>query len=208
MPLKAKASVPLPVLPQDMAAVLTALDQGTDEERWTAARAAGELPECANAIGTLLPREPNPRVREAMFTTLARIATAQSIESLLRLLRSDEASLRTGALDALRAMKGAVIPYLKNLLDDADADVRLLACELVRDMPAADATRLMCGLLAAEREANVCASAIDVLAELGTAEALPTLEQCEERFAAIPFLVFSIQTAAKRIRSQASLPRA
>ena len=85
------------------------------------------------------------------------------------------------------------------LLRDADSDVRILAIELVRNMPAADATRLLCGLLEQEQHPNVCAAAIDVLAEVGTRDALPALEACAGRFAETPFLPFAISIAIARI---------
>lgn len=191
-----------PAAPPLDAATSTALIHGTDNERWTAARAAADLPDGAKALGLALPRERNPRVREAMFTSLARIATTESVELVLPLLRSDDAALRTAALDALRAMKNVVWPYVAQLLRDADADVRVLACELVRDLPSEEAARLLCELIDAEQQANVCASAIDVLAEVGGPEALPVLARCGERFRATPFLSFSIKVAVERIGSQ------
>jgi HEAT repeat protein len=190
------------------AATLTALAHGTDDERWSAARAAADLPGGARALGLALPLERNPRVREAMFTSLARIATTESVELILPLLRSDDAALRTAALDALRAMKNVVWPYVAQLVRDADADVRLLACELVRNMPSEEAARLLCDLIEAEQQANVCASAIEVLAEIGGPEALPALARCGERFRATPFLSFSIKVAAERIGSQSPQKRA
>ena len=53
-------------------------------------------------------------------------------------------------------------------LADGDPDVRILATELARNMPAADATHLLCGLLEHEQHPNVCAAAVEVLAEVGT----------------------------------------
>ena len=88
-------------------------------------------------------------------------------------LRSDDANLRTGALDALRAMPQACRPHLPALLADSDADVRLLSCELARGLPDEEANRLLCDLLERETEKNVCAAAIEVLAEIGRPEALP-----------------------------------
>ena len=128
------------------------------------------------------------------------------MELILPFLRSDDAPLRNGALDALRAMKGRISPYLPRLLEDGDSDVRLLACELVHNVPDDEAERLLCGLLEAEREPNVCASAVEVLAEIGGSGALQVLALCEERFRATPFLVFSIKVAADRIRSQPAQP--
>ena len=153
-------------------------------------------------------RERNSRVREAIFTSLARISQTESVELVIPHLRSDDAHLRTGALDALRAMKNVVWPYVPQLLHDRDADVRLLACELARNLPSEEAARLLCELLDAELEPNVCASAVEVLAEVGGPEALPSLARCEDRFRGTPFLEFSIKITADRIRSQSSQQRA
>ena len=62
-------------------------------------------------------------------------------------------------------------------------------------MKASEATRLLCDLIEREQHPNVCAAAIDVLTEVGTPEALPTLEKCAVRFAATPFLPFAISVA-------------
>jgi hypothetical protein len=66
-------------------------------------------------------------------------------------------------------------------------------------MPAAEATRLLCDILEHEPHPNVCASAVDALAEVGTRDALPALEHCSRRFADTPFLPFAISIAVTRI---------
>ena len=53
-----------------------------------------------------------------------------------------------------------------------------------------------------------CAAVVEVLAEIGGAEALPALAQCAERFDATPFLAFTIKIAMDRIRSQTANSRA
>lgn len=181
---------------------LDKLLNGTDDERWEAARSAGSVADSPALIARALARERNPRVREAMFTSLALLGTPPAIEVAIGYLRSDDAHVRTEALDALRAMKAAPGPYLSALLSDGDADVRILACEIARSMPGREASALLAGLVERETDANVCAAAVEVLAEIGTAEALPSLDICEARFRSTPFLVFSIKTAADRIRSQ------
>jgi HEAT repeat protein len=192
----------------DRAALLRMLAAGNDEERWAAARAAVELPDNVAALGDALARETVPRVREAIFTSLARIGTAQSVEAMLGYLRSDDARMRTEAWDALAAMKDAAWPYFETLLKDDDADVRVLACGLVRNMPSEAAVRLFCELLDSEPEPNVCAAAVDALAEIGGPEALPVLARCQERFRATPFLTFAIKIALDRIRTPSAPPRA
>jgi HEAT repeat protein len=153
-------------------------------------------------LGAALAAEQDPRVREAILTSLARIGSPESADAIIPHIRADDAGLRTAALDSLRMMPQALTARLPALLADPDPDVRLLACELVRDMPAADATRLLCALIESDPEPNVCAAAIDVLAEAGGPESLPVLERCAVRFAGAPFLVFAIAVAAKRIRDQ------
>jgi len=184
------------------AAGLDKLLSGTDDERWEAARTASSVPDSAALLGRALAQERNPRVREAIFTSLALLGTPAAIEIAIASLRSDDAHARTEALDALRAMKAAPGPYLAALLKDADVDVRLLACEIARSLPGPEASALLAGLVERETDANVCAAAVEVLAEIGTAQALPALERCQARFQATPFLLFSIRTAADRIRSQ------
>jgi HEAT repeat protein len=190
------------------ARVLDTLVTGNDDERWSAARAAASLPESVSALGEALKREENARVREAIFTSLARIATPLSIETVLPFVRSDDAQLRTEALDALAAMKDAIWPYVAALVHDPSPAVRVLACDLVRGMPNDQAVPLFCDILESDPEPNVCASAIDALAEIGEPEALPALARCAERFQTAPFLVFSIKIATDRIRSQARKPNA
>ena len=177
----------------------SALTTGPSERRWAAARAAVDQPEGAALLAAALPGETDARVREAIFTSLSRIATAEAAGAVVACLRSDDASLRTGALDALHAMPAATAHYLPQLLADSDADVRLLSCDLARDQPEEEANRLLGDLLARETEANVCAAALEAIAETGTRDVLPALERCKARFAGNAFLLFSIEAATARI---------
>ena len=186
----------------DLQQVTAALRGGTAPERWSAARRLGERRDAGRILGDALAEEGDARVREALFTSLARLATPESVEAVIPCLRSDDSGLRTGALDALRDMIAAVRPRLPSLLADADPDVRVLCCDLVRELPAADATDLLCHVLEHEAEPNVCAAAIDVLAEIGEPAALPFLEKCGSRFHDQSFLIFAIKLAAGRIASQ------
>ena len=44
---------------------------------------------------------------------------------------------------------------------------------------------------------------MDVLADIGLPEAVPSLRRCAERFPAEPFLAFAIRVAGDRIGAQA-----
>lgn len=199
MPLVRKPTQPPGHSQPGSAEVLAGLGSVSAEERWAAARAAGALPDSAAALAAALPRETDSRVREAMFTGLVRIGTRDSIAQLLPMLRSDDSALRGGALDALRSSPVAAHEFLPQLLRDPDADVRILSCELARNLPGEEASRALCALLAHEHEVNVCAAAIEVLAEVGDQAALPALAHCAQRFSQVPYLGFAIKLATDRI---------
>ncbi|HEX3950578.1 MAG TPA: HEAT repeat domain-containing protein [Steroidobacteraceae bacterium] len=179
--------------------ILKALADPDPDRRWAAARGAAALVGGGAALAAALPTEEDPRVREAMFTGLARIGTAETAAAAISLLRSDDANLRTGALDTLRLMVSQMHDLLPRLLKDQDVDVRILSCELARSLPSPEATSLMCGVLDDETEANVCAAAVDVLAEVGGAEALPSLRACVRKFRDTPFLAFAIKAVVDRL---------
>jgi HEAT repeat protein len=174
---------------------------GSDDERWTAARSAAESPDGVALLAAALSKECIPRVREAIFTALARIATSDGAAVALPYLRSDDAAERTGALDALRAMPTAAAEHLPQLLNDTDPDVRLLACEIARVLPAGDASRALGELLERETNSNVCSAAVEVLAETGNVASLPILARCAARFPDDPFLTFAVKVAGDRIGS-------
>jgi len=199
MPLIRKPALPAEHPKRIPGEVLGGLLSPDPEERWAAARAAAELPGTSAALAAALAQETDSRVREAMFTSLVRMGTRESIVRVLPMLRSNDSALRTGALDALRSSPIAAHELLADLLNDPDADVRLLSCELARNLPSDEATRSLCALLTREPEINVCAAAIEVLAEVGDQEALPALAQCAQRLAQVPFLVFAIKLARDRI---------
>jgi HEAT repeat protein len=203
-PTKAAPPVPGPPAPMPISAAAPAemLRTGGPDERRSAARALAAFPDGTNTLADALKTETDPRVREAIFTSLVRIGGRESVNVVVPFIRSDNAGLRTGALDALRAMIGVVGPVLPALLSDPDPDVRLLACDLTRELPSDEATQLLCGVLAVEPEANVCAAAVDVLLEIGEAEALPLLQACAARFGDDAFLTFAVTTAMERIISR------
>ncbi|MET0969245.1 MAG: HEAT repeat domain-containing protein [Tardiphaga sp.] len=204
MPLVRKPSLapgPAPAEP-DAAQLAAAFVSASDEARWSAARSAADAPGGLALLSAALARETVPRVREAMFTALARIGTPDAAAVAARSLRSDDAAERTAALDALRAMPAAAAGHLPQLLADPDADIRLLACDLARNVAAADANRLLTDLLKRDTATNVCAAAVEVLAETGDAAALPALAECAARFPDDPFLAFAIQVARDRVGSR------
>jgi HEAT repeat protein len=187
-----------PIAPAD---ILQGLASPAEERRWKAARAASGDGRLVRPLADALQSETVPRVREALLTSLMRIGNTESVAAVLPLLRSDEACLRVASLDALRIMVRGSDELLPSLLHDADVDVRILSCDLARVLPDGKATTLLCDVLRSEPDPNVCAAAVEVLAEVGRDDALPVLAACATKFSGTPFLVFAIQVASDRIRA-------
>lgn len=183
---------------------IAALNSPDAEARWTAARALGGVAAAVPELAAALGGEPIPRVREAIMTALMRVGDEASVRTLVPYLRSEDAGQRSAAIEALQSLPEVVAPFVAALLCDADADVRLLATELARNMPPQDATRVLCDLIEKESHPNVCAAAVEVLAEVGTRDAVPALKACAARFAGVPFLPFAISTTIARISSAES----
>jgi HEAT repeat protein len=173
------------------------LKSGDPAARRHAVRSLGHDREAVSVLMGALERESDPAVLEAIFSALETIPEAAS--PLTSLLRSDDAVLRNDAVEALQAMPDAVRPLLPGLLADPDADVRILSVEVARCLPAGEMVAMLCGLLTRESDPNVCTAAVEILAEAGTPEAVPTLRRLAERFPTEPMLSFAVRIAIERI---------
>lgn len=187
--------------PRDRAGLLTQLVAGDAEQRRWAARDLPEHADVATALGTQLLREPDPSVREALFTGLGRLADAGAARALLPLLRSEDATLRNGAIETLAGMPEATGPCVDALLEDSDVDVRIFAVNLLADLRHPQVPAWLLQVLVHEPDVNVVAAAIEVLLEVGTCEHLAALRDVRERFAAHEFIAFAVDLAVERIEA-------
>jgi HEAT repeat protein len=89
--------------------------------------------------------------------------------------------------------------HVSALLADPDPDIRILACELAREVSSDAMAMLLLNLIDTDPAVNVCASAIDVLAEIGSPAGIPALERCVLRFPDQPFLSFAVRVATARL---------
>lgn len=186
---------------RDLPGLLHQLRTGTAQERRWAARDLVDFPEAASALGDHLARESESQVREALFTTLGALSSSQAVQALLPMLRSEDAQLRNGAIEALTEMPQAVGPCVQALLDDPDPDVRIFTVNLLGDLKHPDLNTWLIKVLTRDEHINVVAAAVEVVAEVGTPEAVPALQAAVRRFAQDPFLGFAADVAIERIES-------
>lgn len=187
--------------PRDTQGLIAQLRSPDAELRRWAARDLATHPDAVHALGAQLQQEPDSSVREALFTSLGTIATQDSVSALLPLLRREDAQLRNRAIETLASMPRAVAPRIAALLGDTDVDVRIFTVNLLGELRHEQVTHWLLNVLASEREVNVVAAAIDVLAEVGEPEHVAALRNARQRFAQDPFIGFAADVAIARIES-------
>ncbi|WP_445491782.1 HEAT repeat domain-containing protein [Rhodopseudomonas sp. RCAM05734] len=170
------------------------------DERRRAARALSGNPAAAATLAARLECEPDPRVRDALFGSLADIGGALAAKLIASFIRSDDANLRGGAIESLKRLDNDAVTVLDALMNESDVDVRILAIEVTRAWPSEVANPRLLRVFEHEPHVNVCAAAVDVATEVGTKELLAALYGLRTRFAGEPFLVFAIDIACDRIR--------
>ena len=215
MPLiRAAAPEPTPAPPaQD--AQLVELAAGDSQARRRAAQSlavqgaqpGADAGRIAAALAAQLRAEPELSVREAILVALGTLGGHEVAALLAPLLGAADASLRNGALEALKRLHHDAVTAVDGLLADPDPDLRLLAAEVMRGWGSDMAAPRLARLLMGEAHVNVCAAALDIAAAIGEPGLMPALATCKSRFAGQGFIEFAADVAIDRAR-QASLPTA
>ena len=191
----APPSVPVSSLSE----LLEALHAPESGLRRAAAHDLGDHPEAIPTLCARLGDEPALSVRCVILTALIRLQSPAVVSGLLPYLRSEDAGLRNAVIEALQDMPGAVAPFMEDLLHDADSDVRILAVQIVSALAHAQAPEWLARVIASDQHVNVCAAAVDCLAEVGDPAAIPSLLALPGRFPGEPFIAFAVAVAIRRI---------
>jgi HEAT repeat protein len=186
---------------RDTAGLLAQLRQGDAGQRRWAARDLAAQPEAASALGAALLTERDGAVRDALFTSLSAQVGDAAVAALLPLLRSEDAGLRNGAIEALAGMPDAVASRIAGLLRDADADVRIFTVNLLGELRHPQVRPWLLQVLQEDTEVNVAAAALEVLAEVAGPQDLPLLAATKRRFAGDAFIGFAADLAIERIQA-------
>lgn len=167
--------------------------------RW-AARDLASFEQAAHALVAQLRRETDAPVREAILMSLAEIGSAQAVQGLVECLRSQDAGLRNEAIEAMKNLPEAVAPIMAGLLSDPDADVRIFAVNILESLRHPEVENWLIKVISEDDHLNVCATAVDLLGEVGTEAAMGPLEALKVRFPQEPYITFAADLALKRIR--------
>jgi HEAT repeat protein len=179
------------------------LDDPDPERRREAALDLADVPD---AIPELLARaglETEPRVRDAVLTTLAGHDTEAVAAGLAVHLASDDAALRTAVAEALAAMPRSVPALLPSLITAPDHDVRVMTAMVLADLPDPSARDWLIRMITEDDHPNVVTAAIDAFLPAAGPEHGPVLEAAAQRFPDDPFLQFTVRAALPRLAGTA-----
>jgi HEAT repeat protein len=185
--------------PRDAAGLIRQLDDADATARRWAARDLVTHPQASTPLLNRLRRETDVSVREVILSTLTRIADPAAIAGLVSCLRSEDASLRNEAIEAMKALPDEVAPIMRGLLLDQDPDVRILAINILESLRHPEVEAWLIEVIDHELMINVCGTAVDLLSEVGSSASHDPLVRLKARFAAEPYIQFAADLALKRI---------
>ena len=167
--------------------------------RW-AVRDLVNFPNASDVLVARLKIEEDASVRTAILSTLAQLGDEIALDGLVMCLRSDEASLRNEAIEVLKAIPDEVGPIINTLLDDSDSDVRIFTINILESLRHEHVEQWLIRVIDNDDQVNVCATAVDLLSEVGTELSVQSLLNLKQRFDNEPYICFSVDLALKRIQ--------
>lgn len=184
---------------RDCAALELQLSDPSPTARRWAARDLADCPDSSAALVEQLQREEDSSVREIILTTLTQMGDAKAVAGLVNCLRSEDASLRNEAIEAMKLLPDEVAPIMGQLLKDPDPDVRIFAVNVLESLRHDQVEEWLCEVIKHDAHVNVCAAAVDLLGEVGTLYSLEALQNLKARFPDEPYIRFATDLALKRI---------
>ena len=184
---------------RDCANLETELESTNPATRRWAARDLTDCPDASAALITRLMREDEVSVREIILTTLTSLGDEVAVAGLVDCLRSESAALRNEAIEAMKQLPDEVAPIMRGLLADADPDVRIFAVNILESLRHPEVESWLIGVIDNDPHLNVCATAVDLLGEVGSTAAREPLLRLKARYAEEPYIQFAADLALKRI---------
>lgn len=177
---------------------LEALANGNADTRRRAVHELAAFPEAVGPLCSRLEQEEDIAVRTAILTVLIRIGVPQAAECLIPYLRSENVPLRNDVIVALQQMQQVALPLVERLLNDADADIRIFAINILAQIQVPQVADLLLRAIEQDSHINVWSAALDAIAEIGTPEMVPRIQASLQRFDT-GYGRFAVQFAIQRI---------
>ena len=122
------------------------------------------------------------------------------IESIMELLKLDNAYVRNLGISILRDFGNAIKYYIVKFLIGDDRDLRIFAINVLGDVDFAESRDMLVELLENEQDINVAMTAVDYMGEIGEEEDINLLESLKDRFDGDFYAQFAVDSAIKLIK--------
>ena len=176
------------------------LEHGEGEVRRVAALELASHKGAVSVLIASLMQESSPAVRDAIFTALASLKDPGAIPGLCECLRSENVSLRNGAIDALKLMPEQAAQWIPQLLTDPNPDVRILTISILESLKSPEVEEWLVAVLERDTHVNVCGSALDVLVEVAGARSYRAIQAVRDRFPSEAYIQFAVSLALKNLK--------
>jgi HEAT repeat protein len=90
---------------------------------------------------------------------------------------------------------------MEGLLHDPDPDVRIFAVNILESLKHPLVETWLIEVIGNDPHVNVCATAVDLLGEVGSSLAIPALTALRDRFSDEPYIGFAVDIAIKRCQT-------
>jgi HEAT repeat protein len=141
----------------------------------------------------------NPSRGQAILNTLAGLDDPAGVREFAGWLFCEDPVLRSQAIDTMRLLDAEGARVLDALLGNRDPEVRIFAVDILDASRHPDAERWLVEVLERDLQANVCATAVELLCEVGTEASIDPLLHVKARFPRNLFIQFAADLALKRI---------
>ncbi len=179
--------------------LIAQLHSASLEQRRQAALQLAAHPGQSQPLLSALGRELQRSVREAILSSLIKLADPAVVQALAEFLRSQDISLRNEVFEVLKARSDLSLTVIQTLLQDEDPDVRIYAVNALEALHDPQVEPWLIQVLLEEPHVNVCATALNLLGEIGTAACVPALQQLKQRFADEPYICFAANLTLERV---------
>jgi len=190
------------IIQRDFEGLIIQLSSKNPTERRWAARDLVQYKESSSYLIEQLMKEKDIATREIIVSSLITIGDEIAISGLIDCLKSDDAHLRNLAVEALKQVPEMIAPHIEDLLKSTVPDIRIFAINILEGLKHPNVVKWLNEVIEKDNNVNVCSTALDLLAEIGTVESIPAIKKLKERFKNEPYIQFVSDTVLRRIGEQ------
>ncbi len=148
-----------------------------------------------------LSEERSSTVQEALLVSLERLESTATADGLVALLHTRDTALRQRIVDTLQSMPRHVAPHIPPLLSHSDADIRIVALDIIRGISHPNITTWLEQTLINETDYSVMTHALDRLYTMGGLGLTQPLLDVKQRFTSCDYIHDVIDRTLSRIEA-------